>query len=167
MTLRFLPCQAEKHRPWRHLSTACLSGLLLAACVTQPAPLPGNPGPAGEEHGVIDPFSPPLVNQAPVNAPLPAPRPVSFEDLPSWDSSSLTHAVEAFGRSCQKWDALPDDAPVSHRVPYAGRVGEWRPACAAIEVVGDAESARRVFEALFTPLEVLPGDAQPFGCVGH
>ena len=161
MTLRFLTCQAEKHRSWRHLSTICLAGSLLAACVTQPAPLPGNPAPAGEEHGVIDPFSPPPVSQAPVNAPLPAPRPVSFEDLPGWDSSSLTHAVEAFSRSCQKWETLPDDAPVSRRVPYAGLVGEWRPACAAIEVVGDAESARRVFEALFTPLEVLPSDDAP------
>jgi len=161
MTLRFLTRQAVIYRSWRSLFAICLAGPLLAGCVTQPTTPADDPAPAAEESIIIDPFSPPPESLAPVSAPLPAPRPVSFEDLPGWDSSSLTHAVEAFGRSCQKWEALPDEAPVSRRVPYAGLIGEWRPACAAIEVVGDAESARRVFEALFTPLEVLPGNDTP------
>jgi membrane-bound lytic murein transglycosylase A len=94
-------------------------------------------------------------------APAPAPRPISFEDLPGWDVSSLTPAVEAFGRSCKSWENRDDGSPVSRRIPYAGTVDQWRPVCAAIEVVGDSDSARRVFEALLTPLEVLPGDDNP------
>ena len=149
-----------------------LLGPLLGACVTTsslpsegPADTssqsPGSQSPGGDSSGQepIDPFLPPAVQG--IEAPLPVPRAVSFEDLPGWDEASLTGAVEAFSRSCQRWRGRQDSDPVSSRIQYAGTIGEWRAVCAAIEVVEDSNSARRVFEALFTPLEVLSGETQP------
>ena len=138
-----------------------LLGPLLGACVTTPAPSPGNqPGVSGDAGEQVDPFLPPATHQN-SQTPLPVPRAISFEDLPGWDEASLTGAVEAFSRSCNRWQGKQDADPVSARISYAGTIGEWRPACAAIEVVQDSESARRVFEALFTPLEVLSGETTP------
>lgn len=133
----------------------------LSACVTNQNPAPPE-GVAIEDApvSIIDPFTPPASETADAR-PLPAPRPVSFDDLPGWDTSKLTQAIEGFRRSCERWETRPDDAPVSSRIAYAGTIGEWLPACAAVEVASDSESARRVFEALFTPLEVLPGEDNP------
>ena len=140
-----------------------LLGSLLTACVTQP-PISDVPeAPVSAENDTpVDPFSPPVSASAETAiTPMPAPRPVRFEELPRWDEAELTGAVEAFLRSCARWQGRDDADPVSSSISYAGTIGEWRPACATIEVVGDSQSARRVFEALFTPLEVLPGDQTP------
>lgn len=131
---------------------------LLTACVT-PQPLPDPVVQSGAETTPpeVDPFSPPeqVAGETAPSTPQPVKRPVSFDELPNWDSSLLTPAIKAFARSCERWENLPDDAPVSKRVSYAGHIGDWRPACAAMDVVLDPHSARHVFEALFTPLEVL------------
>lgn len=134
---------------------------LLAACVTMPADVPP-PDDISEPASVIDPFTPsPSSTSSSVPAPLPVPRPISFDELPDWDTANLTDAVEAFSRSCAQWDGRDDAEQLARNSPYAGTVGDWRSVCAAIEVVADSESARRVFEALFTPLEVLPGADTP------
>ena len=152
------PAQPVRHGfPWKALfMVAALGGL--AACVTPTQPtepvidastqIPDEPIPE------IDPFAPP-VEALSQSAPLPVKRPASFNELPGWDTAMLTPAIEAFARSCVRWQALPDDAPVSKRASYAGLAGDWRPACAAMDVVRDADSARQVFEALFTPIQVL------------
>jgi len=145
---------------WRALVTSAICGPLLAACVTTPPTGPDPEAPAPAEQVTVDPFIPPTESGT-IPIPAPAPRPISFDDLPNWDTAALTHAVEAFSRSCARWQGRPDDAPVSTRIAYAGTLGDWRPACAAVEVASDSESARRVFEALFTPLEVLPGETTP------
>lgn len=126
-----------------------LLALAVAGCVSTPPP----PVPQPE---VADTTSGPVTLPADDSLPAPAPRPVHFEDLPGWDSADLTGPVEALSRSCAQWAGRSDTAEISNRVGYAGTVGDWRAACGAIEVVGDSESARRVFEALFTPLEILP-----------
>lgn len=141
-----------------HLRYLCGAALfsLLSACVTT-MPIPVEPEPTAETPSPlpeIDPFSLPA-SESGGPAPRPVRRPVSFDELPGWDVSSMTPAIEAFGRSCVRWQNMPDAAPVSKRASYAGHVGDWRPACAAMDVVQDADSARQVFEALFTPLEVL------------
>lgn len=133
--------------------------LTLTGCAT--SRLADNSSEAPE---ITDPFTLPLAStRRPTGAglPVPAPRPTSFEDLPGWDTASLTQAIQAFRRSCGQWEGLPDSAPIATNISYAGRVGEWRPACAAVEVASDSDSARRVFEALFTPLEVLPIGTAP------
>lgn len=143
---------------WRALIGAVLLWPLLTACVTPVPRAPETvPVPLPEP---VDPFTPPPAETA-ANIPAPAPRPVSFDDLPGWDDVALTHAVQAFARSCQRWQTLADDTPISERIAYAGTVGDWRAACATIDVALDSGSARRVFEALFTPLEVLPGQTNP------
>ncbi len=100
----------------------------------------------------IDPFTTP---------PVPVPRPTLFENLPGWDAAELDAPIAAFKRSCAAWETRSNDAPVSKRIAYAGTIGDWRPACGALDVASDSESARRVFEALFTPVEVLPGADAP------
>ena len=47
------------------------------------------------------------------------------------------------------------DATLSRRAVWAGTVDDWAPACAALDVVGDAQSARAVLQALFTPVEIV------------
>ena len=70
-------------------------------------------------------------------------------------------AVQAFARTCDLWSGRAADAPVSRRVGYAGTVADWAGVCAALETISDTASARLVFEALFTPLEILPGEKAP------
>ncbi len=71
-----------------------------------------------------------------VATPPPEPRldlaPVSFSDLPGWTGDSQSGALTAFRRSCARLGPLPDDRPLGP-LARAGRVGDWRAACAAAE----------------------------------
>lgn len=126
----------------------------LTACATAPAtPPPVQPSETADSASGPVPLP---RDEDEIGLPAPAPRPASFDDLPGWDTADLTGPIEALGRSCEQWASRADEAAISNRIAYAGTVGDWRPVCAAIEVASDADSARRVFEALFTPLEVLP-----------
>ncbi|MEL7130649.1 MAG: MltA domain-containing protein, partial [Pseudomonadota bacterium] len=122
---------------------------LLASCMTPPVESP--------------PVNPDIFQALPQDplSPTPAPRPVSFDDLPGWDGADLMAPLQAFRRSCRRVMARDDTRAYSDRVGYAGSVGDWRSACAALSVANDSESARRVFEALFTPLEVISGEGTP------
>jgi len=147
------------------LTQAGLAGLsllfCLGACVSAPPPVsaptaplqtdtPADPAPEQSAMGTL-----------PEQAPAPYPRPVPYDTLPGWDLADLAPAVQAFTRTCALWARRAPDAPVSSRVDYAGTVGEWAGACAALETMSDAASTRLIFEALFTPLEILPGDQTP------
>lgn len=131
--------------------------LFQTACTSLPPPAPSGPPPQSAD-SAAGPVTLPG-DDAPAPLPAPAPRPVTFEELPGWDSADLTSSIEAFGRSCVLWQTRANTAAISPSISYAGSVDDWRPACAALEVIGDPDSARRVFEALFTPLEVLPAPA--------
>ena len=97
-----------------------------------------------------------LVLGACVAPPPPEPRldlaPVSFSDLPGWTGDSQSGALTAFRRSCARLASLPDDRPLGP-LARAGRVADWRPACAAAEAApsGDDAAARRFFETWFAP----------------
>ncbi len=97
-----------------------------------------------------------LVLAACVAPPPPEPRldlaPVSFSDLPGWSEDSQAAALAAFRRSCARLAPLPDDRPMG-ALARAGRVADWRPACAAAESVpaDDDRAARRFFETWFAP----------------
>ncbi len=97
-----------------------------------------------------------LVLGACVAPPPPEPRldlaPVSFSDLPGWTEDSQSGALTAFRRSCARLAPLPDDRPLGP-LARAGRVADWRPACAAAETVppDDDAAARRFFETWFAP----------------
>ena len=132
----------------------------LGACVsTPPAPVSTGPQTSPQADTVSD--APEQTATNPEIAPAPFPRPVPYEALPGWDTANLLPAIEAFSRTCVLWSARPATSPVSNRVAYAGTISDWAGACAALETISDASSARTVFEALFTPLEILPGDKTP------
>jgi membrane-bound lytic murein transglycosylase A len=136
-------------------------GLLigLGACVSAPPPVSGPPESVQTEPAPASDTS--LADADAQQAPAPYPRPVPYNTLPGWDQADLMPAATAFARTCALWANRAADAPVSRRVGYAGTVGEWAGACAALETISDSSSARLVFEALFTPLEILPGDRTP------
>lgn len=143
--------------------TFALTAIGLSACTTTPAPIT-TPATSTERPNTEDTPTIPPAEIAPedqIPAPRPFPRRVPFENLPGWDEADLLPAAEAFARTCRLWSNRAYDAPVSRRVDYAGTVGEWAASCAALETVEDTASARLVFEALFTPLEILPGDRTP------
>ena len=88
---------------------------------------------------------------------------VAFQDLPGWADDPLAEAVPSFLRSCEKLQALRDDAPVGAD-GHGGKVRNWRRACAAAARVrvGDHGAARAMFEAEFVPY-VAAGTAGPTG----
>ena len=150
----------------RHRVMAGFFLVVLGACASTPAPiseptLPPEAELAEPAETVDAPTTGAGLLEDDVPAPAPFPRPVLYENLPGWDGADLMPAVEAFSRTCKLWANRAYDAPVSRRVSYAGTVGEWAPVCAALEAANDTESARLIFEALFTPLEILPGDQTP------
>ncbi len=86
------------------------------------------------------------------------PQPVAFDSLPGWHSANLAPGLSALTRSCEVFARRAPDSLVSTRAPWAGRHDDWVPACAALDVIADAQSARAVLQALFTPVEIAAPD---------
>jgi membrane-bound lytic murein transglycosylase A len=81
-------------------------------------------------------------------------RPVGFADLAGWPDDDPGAALAAFRRSCE---VLARRAPGDRmgREPWAGTVGDWRPACAEAEgVAPGAEAARDFLERSFVPAAI-------------
>ena len=81
-------------------------------------------------------------------------EPVAFDALPNWQSADLAPGLSALRRSCEVFERRDPQTYLSSKAPWAGRVDDWRPACAALDVIGDQSSARAVIQALFVPVEV-------------
>lgn len=88
------------------------------------------------------------------------PRPVAYDSLPGWQTADLAPGLSALTRSCEVFAARAPQSLISSRAPWAGRHDDWAPACAALDVIGDAQSARAVMQALFTPVEIAAPDGQ-------
>lgn len=82
--------------------------------------------------------------------------PARFADLPGWTASDPRAALAAFTRSCAALAGKPAESAMGG-TGYAGMVGDWQGACAAIpRAASSAASARQFFESRFSPLEVKP-----------
>ncbi|MCA8901224.1 MAG: MltA domain-containing protein [Hyphomonas sp.] len=112
---------------------------------------------------------PPVVYApAPPIEETPAPPPVypvwntpsDFVDLPDWPAVPLGAAVEAFGRSCENFSTRDPGTDVSGAAPWAGAVGEWATACAAVGAARNEDEARAAFEQSFLPIEILSPDGK-------
>lgn len=84
----------------------------------------------------------------------------AYGDLPGWSSARLMPSLQAFRRSCERLAKRPKADYVSSRATWAGTVGEWTPACAALARAHDEAGARAAFESLFIPLEALSPDGK-------
>ena len=121
----------------------CAALLVLSGCETTP---PSAPAP-----------QPVIVERAPAPAIAPTltPKPVAFDALPGWPSADLAPGLSALRRSCAVYTQRAPRANLSDRAAWAGQIDDWVPACAALDVIGDAQSARAVIQALFTPVEIV------------
>ncbi len=86
------------------------------------------------------------------------PKPVAYDVLPGWDRANLSPGLSALRRSCAIFEQRGPGHLLSARAPWAGSAGDWQPACAALDVIGDESSARAVIQALFTPVEIVSQD---------
>lgn len=75
--------------------------------------------------------------------------PAAFADLDGWVADDHAAALAAFRRSCERLTAKPA-GDAAGRETWAGRVGDWLPACAAAAGTAPA-GARGFFEAAFRP----------------
>jgi membrane-bound lytic murein transglycosylase A len=79
-------------------------------------------------------------------------KPVSFAELPGWQSDSLAEAMPALLKSC---DRLKPQPPTRNFGPEAhfGTIADWLPLCDAARSVpaGDSAAVRNFFEASFQP----------------
>ncbi|MGB3626114.1 MAG: MltA domain-containing protein [Henriciella sp.] len=117
--------------------------LVLAGCAATPDETPA-------------PTPPPPVTEAPPPAPVWAPPvPAAFDTLPGWGEADLLPGLSAFQKSCEVFERREPSALLSDNAPWAGRVEDWLPGCAALDVVRDEASAQSVVQALFTPVEIL------------
>jgi peptidoglycan lytic transglycosylase A len=84
--------------------------------------------------------------------------PVGFDHLSGWADDGLSAAVTVFLKSCARFLAQPDAAPLAITTKSAdfGRIGEWRPLCVAAQALtlGDDAAARKFFETSFVPMTV-------------
>ena len=117
--------------------SGCVSTATYPGPVIQPAPAQPAPDPSLWE-------SPPSV--------------VAFDALPGWQTADLAPGLSALKRSCAVFQQRAPGSLVSTRAPWAGSNGDWEAACAALDVIGDAQSARAVMQALFTPVEIVAPD---------
>ncbi|MEN8196088.1 MAG: murein transglycosylase, partial [Pseudomonadota bacterium] len=88
---------------------------------------------------------------------------VAYPDLPGWSTGEQASALVPLTHSCAKLSALPADRPVGKGLAasLAGRVADWRAACAALLRVrpDDDVAARAFFERRFAPFRVRAGAA--------
>ena len=86
-----------------------------------------------------------------------------FGQLQGWAGDTLSAAIPAFLKSCDRFLTLPDVAPLDARPSVAdyGRVGTWRQLCDAAAALPpqDTAAVRRFFETSFTPLSVTDDGA--------
>jgi membrane-bound lytic murein transglycosylase A len=94
-----------------------------------------------------------------------------FDTLPGWRSVDAAPALDAFLRSCRRWDNKPDNDWLNPNARYAGRVADWRGACAEAAMLAPldpgGEAARAFFERNFTPMTLrgsgrLTGYYEPY-----
>jgi membrane-bound lytic murein transglycosylase A len=95
----------------------------------------------------------------------PAPEPdglvlkkVAFEDLRGWRDDRQSLTLEAFGKSCARFDTLPDKRSLGAK-GVAGVVGDWRQPCLAAKSIpkDDDSAARLFFETRFIPHKASNG----------
>jgi len=113
--------------------------LTLAACQAPPEP---------------DPVEVPVEPEAVLPTALDL-IPAHWDALPGWSSNDPQAALAAFVRSCSRWDNRPADDWLNPQAQWAGRIGEWRTACAAaLMTAPGAEAARGFFQTQFTPIRL-------------
>ncbi|MEM9178619.1 MAG: MltA domain-containing protein [Pseudomonadota bacterium] len=123
--------------------------LVLSGCVsTSRQPAPSQPV-VQTPRPTIDPSSWTLT-----------PEPVAFDSLPGWQTADLAPGLAALRRSCEVYERRDPGTYLSRQAAWAGTADDWVPACAALDVIGDPQSARAVLQALFTPVEIVPEDGQ-------
>lgn len=123
--------------------------LALSGCETTP-----DPGPAPVHRPGPDLSNDMVIWQS-------APNPEIFSRLPGWSEADLAPGLSALRRSCALFEARPANEPLSPNAQWAGTTADWQPACAALDVIADENSARAVIEALFTPVEVVDPAGAP------
>lgn len=133
----------------RILGLLCGALLLLSGCVTNAGRTPPPPSPVLETRPQIDPANFPVT-----------PKPVAYDVLPGWDAANLAPGLAALRRSCEVFAKRSPQSVLSDNAAWAGRVADWTPACAALDVINDDRSARAVLQALFTPVEIVAPDGK-------
>ncbi|MEL7031850.1 MAG: MltA domain-containing protein [Pseudomonadota bacterium] len=123
--------------------------LVLSACVSSTR----DPAPS-------QPVQPPQRQEIDPSAWTLTPEPVAFDSLPGWQSATLTPGLSALRRSCEVFERRDPGSRLSQRAAWAGTAEDWVPACAALDVIGDPQSARAVLQALFTPVEIVPENGE-------
>ena len=132
----------------RIIGLLCGAFLLLSGCVTNSGrSLP--PQPVVQTQPQVDPSTFPVT-----------PKPVAYDVLPGWEASNLAPGLAALRRSCDVFEKRSPQSLLSNKAPWAGRVSDWTPACAALDVINDNRSARAVMQALFTPVEIVAPDGK-------
>jgi membrane-bound lytic murein transglycosylase A len=76
---------------------------------------------------------------------------LTFASLPGWADDDHAAALTAFLRSCGRLAAQPAERAMG-REPWAGRIGDWQPACEAAK--GAATTARTFLEQWFQPFRL-------------
>lgn len=90
-------------------------------------------------------------------------QPVEWADMPGWTERDLAPALQAFQRSCARLNRRADSDPLNPQARWAGRIEDWRGACAAAAMtVAGPDAARSSLEAVFTPVRLLARDAETF-----
>lgn len=115
---------------WIGLAAALLLGAVVAACETQRTP------PAKEIS------TPPALLLTPV----------AYAALPGWGEDSLSDALPALRRSCERLERLPDDRAIGPEA-LAGTAADWRAPCQALTRVPPADDGalRDYLESWFRP----------------
>jgi membrane-bound lytic murein transglycosylase A len=77
----------------------------------------------------------------------------SFAKLDGWQDDDQNKALMAFLKSCNKFDAMPEDKKL-HMSGIGGTYHNWKDACDKakdVAIQNNAEAAKQFFEANFTP----------------
>lgn len=130
-------------------------GLLTAALLVLSACMGSTRAPAPSQ-----PVQPPLREAIDPSAWTLTPQLVAFDSLPGWQTADLAPGLAALRRSCEIFERRDPDSYLSRRAAWAGTADDWVPACAALDVIGDPQSARAVLQALFTPVEIVPENGE-------
>ena len=84
---------------------------------------------------------------------------VDFAAVPGWSADPLEQSLPALRAGCRRLMTLPPDTVLGGQgLPetYAGRAGQWAPACTAARslAAGDAAGTRAYYQDWFTPYRI-------------
>ncbi len=130
-----------------------------APVITTPPPIAPTP-PASAPPPIVEIYDIPI-EPTPHKPPPYKPGVNAVASLPHWRGSDVTPALQAFARSCKRWQKAKPTAYLNDGLSEYGQYRDWAQVCTIAKTTAvDFASAHDFFEQYFTPVNLAPRNSE-------